>query len=215
MKLTFPLLIAAVMLVVQAPAQDQKAVDILNELSAKTKAYKNFSANFTMNLVDLQSDIDMSKNGSIKVAGDKYRVRLEKDVIIGDGETRWTYQSESNEVYVDYEIEDESSGLNPSKIFTIWESGFKQYYEGVVSHNGQQVHQINLHPTKPEETNYHTVKVYVSKDPLELVKVEVVGKEGDTYTYELIDFESNQSWGDGTFTFSESDFPGAEVIDMR
>lgn len=215
MKLTFPLLIASVMLVAQAPAQDQKAVDILNELSAKTKAYKNFSADFTMNLVDLQSDIDMSKKGSIKVAGDKYRVRLDKDVIIGNGETRWTYQSESNEVYVDYEIEDESSGLNPSKIFTIWESGFKQFYEGVVSHKGQQVHQINLHPTKPEETNYHTVKVYVSKDPLELVKVEVVGKEGDTYTYELIDFKSNQSWGDGTFTFNKSDFPGAEVIDMR
>lgn len=215
MKRTIPFIIATFALIFQLQAQDEKAVQLLNKLSEKTKAYDNFSADFTMNLVDVKSDIDMTKEGTINVSGDKYRVKLDNDVIIGNGETRWTYQAESNEVYVDYEVEDEGSGLNPSKIFTIWESGFKQYHEGSVSVNGRQVQQLNLHPTKPDETNYHTVKVYVDESKMELVKVEVVGKEGDKYIYELLDFKSNQSLPGSTFEFSKSDFTGAEVIDMR
>ncbi len=215
MKFRIPLILVALALFVNVNAQDQQAVDILNKVSSKTKAYDNFSAKFTMNLVDIQSDLNLTKSGNITVAGDKYRVKLDNDVVIGDGETRWTYQAESNEVYVDYEVEDDGSGLNPSKIFTIWESGFKQFYEGEKTLDGKQVHQINLHPAKPDQTNYHTVKVFVDKTKLELVKLEVVGKEGDTYIYKLLDFKSNQSIPAGQLTFSKSDFPGAEVIDMR
>lgn len=215
MKHKFPLFFLAVAFVFNVNAQDQKAVDILEELSTKTKSYKNFSADFTMNLVDVQSDIDLTRKGKIIVSGDKYRVKLENDVIIGNGETRWTYQAESNEVYVDYEVADDGTGLNPSKIFTIWESGFKQFYEGETTVDGKAVHQINLHPIKPDETNYHTVKVFVDKAKMELIRVEVAGKEGDTYKYKLLDFKSNQEIPESTFTFSKSEFPGAEVIDMR
>lgn len=215
MQLKYTLVMALMALVFQSFGQDSKAVDILNELSRKTKSYDNFSANFTMNLVDVQSDIDLKKSGKITVAGDKYRVNLDEDVVIGNGETRWTYQAESNEVYADYEVEDDGSGLNPSKIFTIWESGFKQKYEGSVSVNGRQAHQINLHPLKPGETNYHTVKVFVDQARNELMKVEVLGKEGDKYIYELMSFKANQNIPASTFEFSKSDFPGAEVIDMR
>lgn len=215
MKIKFSLIIALMALVFQGVGQDKKAVDILNNLSSKTKAYSNFSANFTMNLVDIQSDIDLKKSGKITVSGNKYRVNLDKDVVIGNGETRWTYQAESNEVYADYEVEDDGSGLNPSKIFTIWESGFKQLYDGVVTVNGRKAHQINLHPLKPDETNYHTVKVFVDEAKNELLKVEVIGKEGDKYIYQLLDFKANQTVPASTFEFSKSDFPGAEVIDMR
>ncbi len=215
MKFRIPFFLVLITLLVNVQAQDQQAVDILNKVSSKTKAYDDFSAKFTMNLVDVQSDINLTKTGNIIVAGDKYRVKLDNDVVIGDGETRWTYQAESNEVYVDYEVEDDGTGLNPSKIFTIWESGFKQFYEGEKSMDGKQVHQINLHPLKPDQTNYHTVKVFVDKAKLELVKVEVAGKEGDTYIYKMLDFKSNQNISAGQLAFNKSDFPGAEVIDMR
>lgn len=208
-------MIALLALAFQSTGQDKKAVDILKSLSSKTKAYSNFSANFTMNLVDTQSDIDLKKSGKIIVSGDKYRVNLDKDVVIGNGKTRWTYQAESNEVYADYEVEDDGSGLNPSKIFTIWESGFKQIYDGSVTVNGRKAHQINLHPLKPADTNYHTVKIFVDEVKNELIKVEVMGKEGDKYIYELLDFKANQNVPSSTFEFSKSDFPGAEVIDMR
>lgn len=215
MKLKFSLLILALSFFAEGFSQDDKAIKILNDLSAKTKAYNNFSADFTMNLVDQQSDIDLKRNGTIKVSGNKYRVQLDKDVIIGDGDTRWTYQAESNEVYVDYEAEEEDSGLNPSKLFTIWESGFKQLHAGKVSHSGRQLDQITLHPVKAAETNYHTVKVFVDVDKMELVRVEVMGKEGDKYTYELLKFKSNDTMGADTFAFNKSNFPGVEVIDLR
>ncbi len=215
MKLKFSLLLLAATLVYSGHTQDQQAIDILNQVSAKTKAYKNFSADFTMSLIDIQSDLDMTRKGKIIIAGDQYRLKLEDDVVIGNGDTRWTYQKESNEVYVDDEVSEDDSGLNPSKIFTIWESGFKQFYGGETNVDGKTVHQINLHPNKPADTNYHTVKVFVDKAKNELIQVEVAGKEGDTYKYKLLDFKPNQDIPANTFTFSKSEFPGAEVIDMR
>ena len=215
MKIKFTIFFLAITLAMPGIAQDEKAVKLLNELSSKTKAYDNFSANFTMNLVDLQSDIDLKREGKITVSDDMYRVKLDDDVIISNGDTRWTYQAESNEVYVDYEVEDDASGINPSKIFTIWESGFKQSHGGTATVKGRTVDQINLHPIKAAETNYHTVKVFVDAQKIELVKVEVVGKEGDTYIYELLDFKNNQTLSDGTFEFNKANFPGVEVVDLR
>lgn len=214
MKLKFLMTLLISGMLIQSYAQDQKAIDVLSSLSAKTKAYKNFSADFTMSLVDLQSDLNIKKSGKIIVSGKKYRVHLDDDVVIGNGENRWTYQKESNEVYVDYEAEDEGA-LSPSSLFTIWESGFKQFYEGAGTYKGKKTHQIKLHPIKPGDVTYHTVKLTIDSEKMELMKVEVLGKEGDQYTYELLTFKNDAQIAADAFTFNQSKFPGAEIIDLR
>lgn len=213
LKLSLFALIAA--FAFTANAQDEKAKKVLSDLSAKTKSYTSITANFSMTLVDQQSDLNLKKEGQLKVQGNKYRVKLDKDVVIGNGTTRWTYQAESNEVYVDDEEEGNDASLNPSKIFTIWESGFKQTYDGLKTEGAKSLHVINLHPLKPADTPYHTVKVYIDKDKNELVRVEVMGKEGDKYVYELKSFNGNEAIDNGTFAFNKSEFPGAKVVDLR
>jgi len=42
-----------------------------------------------------------------------------------------------------------------------------------------------------------------------------MGKEGDKYTYELLNFKSNETLGADTFAFKKDKFPGVEVIDLR
>lgn len=215
MKLKISLFALIAAFALTANAQDEKAKKVLSDLSAKTKSYTSITANFSMTLVDQQSDLNLKKEGQLKVQGTKYRVKLDKDVVIGNGTTRWTYQAESNEVYVDDEEEGADASLNPSKIFTIWESGFKQVYDGLKTEGGKNLHVINLHPLKPADAPYHTVKVYVDKDKNELVRVEVMGKEGDKYVYELKSFKGNEALDAGTFAFNKSEFPGAVVVDLR
>jgi outer membrane lipoprotein-sorting protein len=196
-------------------AQDEQAKKILSDLSSKTKSYSTITASFSMTLIDQQSDLNIKKEGVINVQGNKYRVKLDKDIVIGNGATRWTFQAESNEVYIDDEANGEDETLNPSKIFTIWESGFKQKYEGLKSENGKNIHLINLYPIDAASKQYHTIKVYIDKDKNELVKVEVIGKEGEKYIYDLKSFKGNETLAASTFDFKPSEFPGANVVDMR
>jgi outer membrane lipoprotein carrier protein len=215
MKLKTSIIALLTLFVFTANAQDEQAKKVLSDLSAKTKTYAAITAAFSMTLIDQQSDLNIKKEGQIKLQGTKYRVKLDKDVVIGNGTTRWTYQAESNEVYVDDEAEGDDGALNPSKIFTIWESGFKQKYEGLKTESGKNVHVINLYPINAAKTQYHTIKVYVDKDKNELVKVEVMGKEGDKYIYDLKSFKGNDVIDANNFVFNKGEFPGAKVVDMR
>lgn len=195
-------------------AQDAKAKAILDKVSNKTRQYATITSDFTFTLEDKLADVNQTQQGSLKMKGKKYYVKLGDNIIYSDGETRWTYNEDMNEVYID--VADQSGdALNPSEIYTIWETGFKQYYEQEITENGKTYDVIKLIPSQPGDKTFHTVKVYVDRAKEELGKIEILGKQGDNYTYQVKTFKTNAQYGPETFVFSEKDHPGVEKIDNR
>ena len=117
-------------------AQDQKAKSILDQLSDKTKSYTSIEAKFTNSYFSSVTDINESQSGTLYIKNDAYRIELEVQIIICDGETNWTYLKDDNEVNIT-EIDDEENELNPSKIFTLYENGYK--YKFVKEDNKKEV----------------------------------------------------------------------------
>src|SRR5690554_4268926 len=129
-------------------AQDAKAKAILDKVSNKTRQYATITSEFTFTLEDKAADLKQTQEGTLKMKGKKYFIKLGDNNIYSDGETRWTYNDEMNEVYID--VADASGdALNPSEIYTIWETGFKQYYEKEITENGKTYDVIKLIPAKP------------------------------------------------------------------
>jgi len=211
------ILLAAILTIGSAgmQAQDQKAKSILDELSDKTRKYPTVTSNFTFTLEDKAADIEQVQEGKLKMKGKKYYIQLGENQIFSDGETRWTYNEEMNEVYIDYADNGEDGGLNPSKVYTIWEEGFKQFYKGEETIGGRVQDVIKLVPDDPSDKTYHTVLVYVDRGKMEVSRIEIKGKQGDNYTYQVKSFDTTASYGDDTFTFDSSDFPGVDEIDNR
>lgn len=199
----------------QAYSQDEKAKAVLNELSAKTKSYKSLSASFSYKLEDKVAGISQSQNGTLLMSGDQYLLKLGDHDVISDGKTRWTYSKEMNEVYVDAVDPSDDAALNPSKLFTIWESGFKQYHAGNATVGGKTVEVIKLVPVKPDDKTYHTIRMYVDTNRDELIQAEILGKEGDNYTYTVKEQKGNADVPPGAFAFNKANYPGVEVIDNR
>ncbi len=195
-------------------AQDEKAKAILDELSEKTRQYPTITSEFTFTLEDKAAEVNEEQQGMLKMKGKKYFIQLADNQIFSDGETMWTYSEEMNEVYIDY-AEGEEGALNPSEVYTIWESGFKQYYKGEESMSGKAHHVIKLVPNEPADKNYHTIFVYVDKAKMEVSKIEIKGKQGMDYTYSVKTFVTNASYSDGDFTFDSADYPGVDEIDNR
>lgn len=195
-------------------AQDAKAEAILDALSNKMRQYETITSNFTFSLDDNVNDVHHTQEGILKMKGDKYYIKLSDNQIYSDGETRWTYSTDMNEVYIDNANVGENA-LNPAKIYTIWETGFKHYYNGEKTEDGVTYQVIKLVPENPADKNFHTVKVFINKAKDQVGKIVIYGKQGENFTYAVTTLETNIPYDANTFVFSKSAHPGVDVIDNR
>ncbi len=195
-------------------AQDAKAKAILDELSNKTRKYGSITSDFTFTLEDKAADLTQTQDGNLKMDGKKYVIKLGDNHIFSDGTTRWTYNEDMNEVYIDH-AEAGEDALNPSEIYTVWETGFKHYYEQEVTEGGVAYHQIKLNPLKPADKAFHTVQLFVDKNKMQVGKILILGKQGDNYTYNVKTFKTDVPYTNADFTFNASKYPGVEMIDNR
>jgi outer membrane lipoprotein-sorting protein len=196
-------------------AQDTKANQILSSLSSKAKTYKSITAEFSFILEDAKSNTNKTQIGSAKINGKKFNLNLGDNNIISDGTTQWTYNKKDNEVYIDNAGEGGEGAIDPSKLFTIWETGFKQFYESQVSEGGITLDVIKLTPVNPADKSYHTIKLYIDKTKNMVNKVKVLGKDGTNYTYAIKTFSTDKVYTDADFKFNKAKYAGVEEIDNR
>ncbi len=212
------LLVSALILVagqMSFAQEDAKAKKILDELSKKTQAYSTITAGFTSKLENKEAGMEVDQEGLIKIKGTAFNLKLDDYLIISDGKSTWTIAAADNEVYVDDASALTGGDISPTEIFTLWEKGFKYNYKGEETINGVLCHQINLYPLKPQEKNFHTIKLYIAKADTEIKKVVVMGKSGDIYTYLMKSFKPNQTLDASLFVFDKGKYPGINVIDNR
>ncbi|MES2629135.1 MAG: outer membrane lipoprotein carrier protein LolA [Bacteroidota bacterium] len=221
MKKIFNLLTALVLLTSTVCAQtttdqDPKAKAVLDKLSAKTKGYSSISASFNSTLDNKKANLKVNQKGNLKIKGNKYKIELDDYTVINDGKTGWTYTKEANEVQVDDAAEmKKGGGIKPSEIFTIWENGFRYKYEKEVTIAGAKCDIIKLFPKDTKGKNYHTIVLTINKTKMEVQNVEVLGKSGEIYTYQVTKFAPNAALADADFNFDKTKYPGVEVIDNR
>ena len=191
-------------------AQDQVAKEILDKLSATTKSYKNMTVSFDFILENKSQDIRVIQSGLLVLGGDNFRLEMEEQTIINDGESQWVYLADMNEVQImEHDPEDEMMSLN--KLFTIYEKGYKYTYIGASSENGKRLQLIELYPEESGE--FMKIKLSVDAAKNKIDSITMHDKHGGTYTYLVKSFKSNTEIE--PFTFNSSEFPNVEVIDLR
>lgn len=189
---------------------DPKAKAILDELSAKTKAYTSIKAEFSFTTEKKDKTKDV-QSGKIQTKGKKYKLEIPGHEIFCDGKTVWEYIKDANEVQIkDMETEGEGA-INPSNIFTIYEKGFKYKFDG----EDATTQTISLFPDNPDKKKYHTAKLFINKTKKEISSVKMMMKDGSTQTYTIKSFTPNVPIPDTDFTFDAKAHPGVSVEDMR
>lgn len=209
-------LFAAVFALVSNSSSAQTSKEVLDKLSAKAKAYKSITADFTSTLVNPKTNQSTTQNGSIKIKGSKYYVNMGDYYIWCDGKTVWNYSKKDNSVTIDNLADVKDGGFDPSEMFTIWEKDFKHEMKNTnVSVDGVSCYQIALNPNDPKDKSYHTITMYVDKTKMEVVKVEIKTRENATITYKIKNFKTTADLPDADFSFNKSKYPGCEEVDNR
>ncbi len=189
-------------------AQDQKAESILDQLSDKTKSYTSIEAKFTNTFSSTVTDINESQSGTLYLKDDAYRLEMEGQTIICDGETNWVYLKDDEEVNIT-EIDDEENEINPSKIFTIYENGYKCKF---VREDGKN-YQIDLFPI--ESGPFTKVELFINKSKMQISSFTMIDKQGSYYKYVIDSFVTNKEMNNDFFVFKTTDYPNVDVIDLR
>ena len=176
------------------------------------KGQKSFYIEFTANIKNTSNGTNESETGKGWVKGNKFYASYGDNTIVSNGVKTWTIVKEEKSVYETDASEDDEETMNPKKLMTIWESGFKNKYEKEDKLNNEAVHVINLYPKVPSKVDYHTITLYISKATNELKKAVMKTKDGTTMTYTLTKFTSNPTVEDSKFVFDIKKYPGYTLI---
>lgn len=198
-----------------AAQTDAKAKAILADVSKKYRSYDVIKTEFSYTLENPQAKIKETQTGTLFVRSkaNKYKVLLKGQELISDGKSQWTYLKADKEVQVS-EVDNSSDALNPAKIFTIYEKGFKSLYTGDTKANGKTYHNIDLTPSDSKRT-FFKVRLKVDKATKQISNAVIFDKNGNRYTYTIKTFTPNVKVSESTFAFDAKNYPGVEVVDLR
>lgn len=200
------------------PAQDQdpKAKAILDDLSKTTKSYKTISSEYVYTIVNKDKKQLEKWIGKVSLKGNKFKLEIPGNKITCDAKTIWAFNKDAGEVTIKNFDATNEDQLNPSKIFTMYESGFKYKYDKEEKIGVTAYHVISLYPSvKPEKKKFHTVKLHIDKVKKQIAQVEMFMKDGSTQTYEIKAFKANTEISETTFTFDLKPFKSDQIIDER
>ena len=192
-------------------SQDTKSQDILNKVSSKMKALKCFYLEFNSLVKNSSSQTNENMTGKGWVKGNKFNATFAGNTIISNGMKTWTIIKEEKAVYESDANSDDGS-INPKKIMTIWETGFKNKYEREELLNGEKVHVISLTPKSPSNSEFKSIVIYISKSTNSLKQAYIKSKDGSIITYNVTKFQENPSLQDSKFSFDKKNYPGYKVV---
>ena len=203
-------------LMLSAQDQDPKAKTILADVSKTTKSYKTISADVVYTELDKdKKPISKPQTWKITTKGDKFRIEIPGTTIVSDGKTLWNYNKDAKEVTIK-NFDPESDDQNPSKMFTMYENGYKFKYDKEEKVGTVTCHSIDLYPAvKPEKKKFHTIKLYTDKNKKQVVKLKMMMRDGGTQTYDVKALKPNVELADAQFTFDTKGLKPDQINDER
>ncbi len=191
---------------------DNDADKLLEKVINKMSSYDNFKADLAYTMVNTEMGIDEKKTGVIFVQGDAYRIEMEGQVIISDGETIWTYLEDSQEVMVS-NVDDSEESISPTQILNKYNESYKAKFGQDKKYKNSNLKEITLKPN--DGKNFEKMSVIVNANKLSLENFSVYDVNGNVFTYHIIDLQPDLDLTGDTFTFDSKSYPDVEVIDMR
>lgn len=193
---------------------DPKAKGILAAVSKKYASYPVIKADFTYTIENPKSKMKHSESGTLytQSKANKYKIITPSQELMSDGKTQWTYLKQDNEVNVS-DVDNSSNSLNPARVFTIYEKGYKYIALPDIKQSGKVFHVIDLTPTT-EGNNFFKIRLTIDKATSQIAKTMVFDKNGNRYSY-VIKSLTPAKVSPSIFAFQTSQYPGVEVVDLR
>lgn len=189
--------------------------DVVKSFSEKLQTYNTIRSNFTFTLENLQEGFTDTHQGKISLKGKNYFLELMGMQVYFNGETKWQFIPEANEVTISKPTSVDGGFFDdPTKIFQDYEKDFKSKFIGEKVENGVTLYEVELYPVDLTVA-YSIIRLQFDKKTLDPISIRYQGKDGNNYIINIKKFEPNAAVKDSDFAFDPSKVKGIEIVDLR
>ncbi|WP_339756565.1 outer membrane lipoprotein carrier protein LolA [uncultured Winogradskyella sp.] len=185
--------------------RDAKAEELLTEVSAKIKSYKNISLDFKYELNNASEDINQETRGDVIIEGEKYKLNILGVTRIFDGKTLYTISPEDEEVTISSDNREDESTITPSKMLSFYEDGYTYKMDIIQNVNGRRIQYIKLNPI---DANAEMLFILLGIDATtkHIYNLIEVGRDGTKTVLTVNSFKTDEPISKTLFTFDESKY---------
>jgi outer membrane lipoprotein-sorting protein len=191
---------------VTANAQDKKAKELLDQVTAKIKSYKNITIDFKYSLSNLKENINKESKGNVIIEGNKYYLNFMGVTKIYDGKKSYTIVPEDEEVTISSLKDNDEKAITPSKMLTFFSNGYKYSWDILQDVKGRKIQYIKLVPSNSKDQRKE-VLLGIDSQTKHIYNVIEIGKNGTRTTLTVNSFKTNQPLSKNQFTFVPSKYP--------
>lgn len=202
--ITFLMLMGAL---VNVEAQDKKAKELLDEVTAKVKTYNNISIDFKYSLNNPKENVNQDSKGSVVLQGDLYYLDFMGVTKFYDGKKTYTINPEDEEITIAKFDEKDENSITPSKMLTFFNSGYKYSMDIVQNIKGRKIQYVKLIPISSKDARKE-ILLGIDVQTKHIYNLIEVGKNGTRTTLTVNSFKTNQPISKNQFTFDEAKYKG-------
>lgn len=203
-KLLIALLFLSSASIGHAQDSDPEALKLLKQLREAYGSFESMSMDFELLIEDLENNSTESREGTLMLRGENFKLSLDDQVIYCDNERIWTFLPDVCEVQIDNFVQEDGDFISPSTLFDIPEEDyFAIMAEGKVE-EGRKIQVVELTPLD-KELSFYKIKLNVDLGSRRIKSAEILDKNGIHFTYGIDDFKgpANLSAEDLTFKSPE------------
>lgn len=187
-------------------AQDKKAKELLDQVTAKVKSYNNITIDFKYSLNNTKENINQVSKGTVIMKGNQYTLNFMGITKIFDGKKTYTIVPEDEEITISTVNEKDDSAITPSKMLTFFNTGYKFSMDIVQNVNGKKIQYVKLIPTNAKDQRKE-ILVGIDSKTKNINNVIEIDKKGTKTTLTVNSFKTNQPLPKNQFTFVQSKYP--------
>jgi outer membrane lipoprotein carrier protein len=190
----------------------QDVEEIVAKLQKKYESVRDLSASFTQNVRFGVTQSTQSFEGRLWLKkNNKYRIEMDQQTIVTDGNSVWTYSSITGQVFID-NFRDDPKAMTPERFLATAPKDFQASMLSKERLDGKEVVVVKFIPRERKST-IQSMKIWVTTSDWLMVKVEVLDAGETVTTYSVKELRLNSGISDTLFQFVPP--PEAEVIDLR
>lgn len=187
-------------------AQDKKAKELLDQVSAKIKTYNNIVIDFKYALNNTKENINQESKGNVMMKGDLYILNLMGVTKLFDGKQTYTINPEDEEITISKFNDKDDNAVTPSKMLTFFNSGYKYKMDILQNLKGRKIQYVKLTPISTKDQRKE-ILLGIDNQTKNIYNLIEVGKNGTKTTLTVNSFKTDQPLSKNQFTFEASKYP--------
>jgi outer membrane lipoprotein-sorting protein len=183
---------------------EPKAEKLVGEVLEQIKNYENISVKFSYNLENQATNTSEETNGEVYINGEKYRMELDGNIIIYDGQKLYTVNNTDEEVKIS-SVDEEDNTISPSKMLTFFEEGYNYKWDIEQNQKGRIIQYIKLIPIDTN-ADYKNVLLGTDKYTKNISNVIYTMNNGTRTEIKIYSFKTDQPLSENLFKFDKSKY---------